>query len=479
MRKVSTSCIFFLLALPLFATPPTFNKDIAPILYSQCAACHRAGEVAPFPLITYRDAAKRAALIASVTQSRVMPPWKAESGHGEFAGERRLTQVQIEQIQQWAKAGAPEGDAIDRPALPAFAEGWQLGRPDEVLSVRSPFEVPADGPDQFRCFLLPRGAAAGLFVRGIEFRPGNRRVVHHALVFLDTSGAARKLAGNASDGGFPCFGGPGFAPAGLLAGWAPGASPSLDPPEWAQSLPKEADVVLQIHYHPSGKRELDQSSLGLMYSGPPTRGRAAITLFQRKIDIPPGDPHYVVHASVVIPRDVEVFGIAPHAHYLATEMKVDAHLPDGTIRPLIWIKDWDFNWQGQYRYRSPLHLPKGTRIELEYVYDNSAGNPHNPSQPPVRVTWGEETRNEMALAFLGVILPSPSDVPAFRQAMRLEYMSSLLSSGLDPADISGRTNVHDLQRLRLVMQRFDTNQDGRLDDKEREVLVRFLRSRIQ
>lgn len=477
MRLPAALFITPMVFLAVSAAAPTFNKDIAPILYSQCAGCHRPGEVAPFSLLSYGDAAKRAALIAAVTRSRVMPPWKAEPGHGEFAGERWLSDSDIDRIQQWAKAGGPEGDAKDKPALPLFPDGWQLGRPDEVLSAGTSTEIPEDGPDQFRCFVLSRKVAGDLFVRGVEFRPGNRRVVHHALVFLDVSGAARRLAGNSRDGSYSCFGGPGFPPAGLLTGWAPGATPVLDPPEWAQPLPKGADVVVQVHYHPTGKLEHDQSSLGLTYSAPPVRGRAAITLFQRNIDIQPGDPHYVVRASVVTPRDVDVFGIAPHAHYLAKQMKVDARLPDGTTRPLILIKDWDFNWQGQYRYREPIHLPKGTRIELEYVYDNSEYNPHNPSSPPARVTWGEQTTDEMALAFLGVILPSPADVPSFRRAMRLEYLDSLLSSGMGLRDLSAGVQGVDLQRLRLAFQRFDTNGDGRLDGPEREDLLQFLRAR--
>ncbi|MGJ5820464.1 ascorbate-dependent monooxygenase [Paludibaculum fermentans] len=435
MRRFAPFLLISALSPSAFSAPPTFNRDIAPILYRHCTACHRPGEVAPFPLLTHRDAAKRARLIASVTQARIMPPWKAEPGHGDFAGERRLTPVEIERIQKWARAGAPEGDPQHRLPLPAFPDGWQLGQPDEVLTMASAVQLPPDGPDQFRCLVLPRNAVSDIFVRGVEFRPGNRRLVHHALVFLDSSGTARKLAAGSQDGSYACFGGPGFRPAGMLAGWAPGATPVLDPPDWAQAIPEGTDVVLQVHYHPTGKRELDQSSLGLTYSTPPTKGRAAITLFNRRIDILPGDPHYVVRASVVVPRDVELFGIAPHAHYLATQMKVDAHLPDGTITPLIWIRDWDFNWQGQYRYKQPLHLPKGTRLALEYVYDNSKNNPHNSADPPVRVTWGEETRNEMAVAFLGVVLPSIADVPSFRREMRLQYLDSLLPTGFSPDDL--------------------------------------------
>jgi thiol-disulfide isomerase/thioredoxin len=408
---------------------PTFNKDIAPILYRHCATCHRPGEVAPFSLLTYDDAAKRAALVAAVTQKRIMPPWKPEPGYGLFANERRLSDEQIAVIRDWANGGAPEGDPRDKPAAPAFTDGWESGQPDRVLTMARKFELAADGPDQYRCFVLPLDLDHDVYVSGLEFRPGNRRVVHHALFYLDAMGAARKLAAASPDGSYSCFGSPKFLPAGLLGGWAPGASPPPDAPSLSQPIHKGTDVVVQIHYHPSGKPEQDQSSLGLRLSGPPTKGRTSILLVSRRIDIPAGDSHYVVKAAITIPQDVDLFGITPHAHYLAKDMRINAILPYGATQPLIWIKDWDFNWQGQYRYQQPVHLPEGTRLEMEYVYDNSEGNPHNPSHPPVRVTWGEETRDEMALAFLGVVLPSPADVPAFRQAMRRQYFQSLLGEG--------------------------------------------------
>lgn len=467
-----------LLLIPLLAhaATPTFNHDVAPILYRQCSTCHRPGEVAPFPLLTYQDTAKRAALIADVTGKRIMPPWKAEPGYGSFAHERRLTDREIDTLRRWAKAGAPEGPASEKPVPPVFPAGWQAGQPSEVLTLAETAQVPADGPDQYRCFVLPRRTEGDVYVRGVEFRPGNPRVVHHALVFLDASGTARRMAEGSRDGSYSCFGGPGFPPTGTLAGWAPGATPSLDPPEWAQTLPRATDVVVQIHYHPSGKPEQDRSSLGLTYSGPPTRGRTGLVLFNRAIDIPAGDPHYVVRASVTLPRDVDLFGITPHAHYLGKEMKVEARLPDGSTTPLIWIKDWDFNWQGQYRYQQPVHLPKDSRIEFEYVYDNSSGNPHNPSQPPVRVHWGEQTKDEMALAFLSVVLPSPTDVPAFRRAMRMQYLESLLSHDLTLSDLPRDGQGTD-RRLRLAFNLFDHDRDGRLDAAERQALLEFLRRR--
>ena len=203
------------------AATPTYNRDIAPLLYENCAGCHRPGQVAPFSLLTYQDAAKRAAQIATVTAGRYMPPWKAEPGYGHFQNERRLSDAQIALIREWASHGAPEGDPKQKPAPPEFASGWLAGKPDAVLTLPKPFEIPADGRDIFQCFVIPMDFGAPRYVKTVEFHPGNAKVVHHALFFLDMSGEARRLAGESTGGGYPCFGGPRIVPAGGLGGWAP------------------------------------------------------------------------------------------------------------------------------------------------------------------------------------------------------------------------------------------------------------------
>jgi mono/diheme cytochrome c family protein len=458
------------------AGAPTFNKDIAPILYENCSTCHRPGEVAPFPLLTYRDAAKRASLIATVTGKRYMPPWKPEPGYGNFDHVRRLTDEQIALIQEWAATGAPEGDAADKPVAPTFASGWQAGEPDQVLKMSAPYAIAADGPDQFRCFVLPMNLTKESYISGAEFRPGDPKVVHHALIFLDSTGTSRRLAAASGGGGYPCFGGVGFAGAGLLMGWAPGYTPLPAEPALSQAVQPGAAVVIQIHYHPSGKPEQDQSSIGLKFSGPPTKGRALLLVMNRYLDIPAGESHYVVKGSITVPQDAELWGITPHAHYLATDMKINARLPDNSVIPLIWIKDWDFNWQGQYRYKDPIKLPKGTKIELEYVYDNSAGNPHNPSNPPVRVRFGEQTKDEMALAFLGIVLPSPADVQPFQRAVVLQYVEDFVRLTKDLNDLPEEIPPAMAMRLRMGLALFDSNHDGKLDAEERENLLRIIQT---
>jgi hypothetical protein len=448
---------------------PTFNQDVAPILYEHCASCHRPGEVAPFALLSYADAAKRAGLIAAVTERRFMPPWPPEPGYGEFAHERRLSDAQIRTLKEWAAAGAPEGPGSP-PPTPRFAEGWQGGEPDVVLKMPESYQVPADGPDRFICFVLPAPFDRDVYVGGAEFRPGNARVVHHALVMLDDSGRARARAQVNGGSSYPCFGGGGIAVSGMLFGWAPGSMPMPAEPGISRLVPKGTDIVVQIHYHPSGKPEVDQSLLGLKFGDAPTKGVATLLLVNTNIYIPAGATDHRVKAATVLPQDAELFGVFPHAHYLGKEMKIHAHLPDGTTQPLIYIKDWDFNWQGQYRYKRPVKLPKGTRIELEYSYDNSAANPQNPSNPPRPVRWGEQTTDEMAVAFFGVLLERPEDVRGFQREAQRAMLTSMLTEVQDFANLPPEIPP----AIRQMLTQLDRNGNGRLEEDELAGLRRLL-----
>jgi hypothetical protein len=374
---------------------------------------------------------------------------------------------------EWAKAGAPEGEG-KAPVAPKFPEGWQGGQPDLILKMPSAFEVPADGPDQFQCFVIPSELAKDMYVGGAEFRPGNARVVHHAIVMLDTTGRAREMA-KANDGtSYPCFGGARIGTSGLLFGWAPGAAPQPVEPGISRRLEKGTDVVVQIHYHPSGKVERDQSQLGLRFSDPPTKGVGTVLMLNTNLYIPAGATDHWVKSSITLPQDGEVFAISPHAHYLAKEMKITATLPDGSTKPLIYIKDWDFNWQGQYRYKEPIHLPAGTRIDMEYSYDNSAGNPQNPSNPPKAVRWGEQTTDEMAIAFLGVLLPKPADVIPFQRGVQRQMLESILTGLQSFDDLPPEIPPAQAQRLMQALRLLDRNKNNKLDAEERVTLQALL-----
>jgi hypothetical protein len=404
-------------AIPFRTVPTsqqiTFTRDIAPILYRHCAACHRSGEVGPFPLLTYQDAAKRASLITRVTGSRYMPPWLPAPGYGHFQGERRLTAAEIALLRRWAEAGAPEGDPAALPAPPRFPDRWQQGEPDLVLRMPRPFSVEADGADLYECFVVPIHLATVQYVRAAEFRPGDRQVVHHSLFLLDRAGAARR---NGSP--YSCFGTPGFLPSGAIGGWTPGSSPIRMPPGISIPVHPGTDLVMQIHYHPTGKPEIDQSELALYFtSQPPEKRLIDMALTSRQIDIPPGNSGYLVRDHFTTPVDVTAIGIIPHAHYICKEMKGWAILPDGQKRWLIWIKDWNFNWQDQYHYAAPVRFPAGTRFEMEFSYDNSAGNPRNPNHPPQRVRWGPDTTDEMAGLHIQVFPERNSDFAELGQAL--------------------------------------------------------------
>jgi hypothetical protein len=479
---------------PAFAENLTFNKDIAPILWKNCAGCHRPGEVGPFPLLTYKDAAKRADFLAEITQSKRMPPWKAEPGFGEFHDERRLTPTEIKTIADWAATGAVEGDPKDLGTPPLFPEGWQLGTPDLVLKAPSPFEIPASGRDVYRCFVIPIPTQADRTVAAVEFRPGNRKVVHHAIFYLDSNGAARKKDEADPGPGYESFGGPGIVPTGGLGGWAPGAMPRNLPDGLGKMLRKGSDLVLQIHYHPDGKPETDQSTVGIYFTKTPAKHIVGgLAVRTRKLDIPAGESRYHVTAeSAPLPVDAQAIGIAPHMHYIGKEMRVVAETPEGETIPLIWIKDWDFNWQGQYLYKSPIKLTKGTVIKLDAYYDNSEENPRNPSTPPKHVKWGEQTTDEMCLLAVQVVTDKNADLLKI-MAMPGNGLGAILVGG-PPAEGNGRPLIRALQGARNRanpgsfaipeefkdrLSPFDKNKDGQLSAEEIETVPEPGRTRIK
>ncbi len=417
----------------------TFSDTIAPIVYTNCVSCHRQGEAAPFPLITYEDVAKRGALIARVTESRYMPPWHTAPGFGEFVGERRLTDLQISAIGTWVQQGMPRGDTSKMPPLPDFpADGWRLGQPDLVLEMPAGFDVPASGPDVFRNFVIPTRLTEDRWVRGVEFRPGARKVVHHAIFAAVTGGSLAALDGADGKPGFGGMGTVGIVNSQQdsrgLGGWAVGATPMMFPAGLAARLPKGSDFLLQLHFHPSGKPETEKSLIGIYFTDtPPAKNVMTIGLpelfgFGAGIDIAPGETNYTITDSFTLPAGIKVYSASAHAHYLARQMKVLATLPDGSMRPLIWIDDWNFNWQDTYVYKEPFTLPKGTRLEATLVYDNSADNPRNPLNPPRRALWGEQSYDEMGGIGFTVQVLDDTEVPALQQAQALRMKTAIAAA---------------------------------------------------
>ena len=391
------------------AQTPTFARDVAPILFTECATCHRPGEVGGFSLLTFADARPRAAAIARATRTRAMPPWKPDQVAGaDFVGARRLDAGQLDLIERWVSLGSPEGNPADLPPPPVFPAGWQLGEPDLIVSMPEPFFVEPGGGDILRNFVIPLSLPSARYVRGMEFRPDNPRVVHHANIRVDRTRSAR--ANDAADPG-PGFdgrlsGGAEF-PDGEFLGWTPGQLPPLLTGDTAWRLDAGSDLVVQLHLRPAEIRERVQVRLGLFFTDtPPRRTPVMVRLGRQDLDIPPGAPEYRVEDTFRLPVEVELLAIQPHAHYRAREVTASALLPDGTVRPLLHIGNWDFDWQDQYRYVSPVALPAGSVLRMSYRYDNSAANPRNPDYPPRRVRWGQESRDEMGDVWFQLATPN-------------------------------------------------------------------------
>ncbi len=415
--------------------PVTFAEHIAPLVYAQCAGCHRPGQVAPFPLLSYADARRHARTSLRVIRDREMPPWQPEPGHGDFRGERRLTDAQIALFDRWVAAGMPEGDPAKAPAPPAVRDGWPLGPPDLVVKMDRPFAVPADGPDVYQNFVLPLGLKEDKWVTAVDFQATAPGVVHHVLFFADAAGRGRKEEAAAkAKTGQPGFPGMGFRPTGMLGGWAVGATPVKLPGGLAVPLPKNADLVLQTHFHPSGKAESESVTVGLYFADEkPTRTLHRLQLppvfgLFSNIDIPPGKADFGVSDTFTLPVDVDLVGAGAHAHYLGKTLKTSAVLPDKSERSLFLIRDWNFNWQGQYLYKDFVRLPKGTVLRGDVMWDNSAANPRNPHTPPVRAQWGEGSADEMGSVSLMLVAADEADSDRLRIAIRLHTLEVLQAS---------------------------------------------------
>ena len=396
----------------------TFTRDVAPILFSACASCHRPEGVAPFSLLTYDDAKSHAAAIVEATQDRVMPPWKPEPGYGEFLDERRLTSDQIATLRRWVDDGLLEGDPALLPRPPTWSGHWQLGTPDLVIETPL-YTLSASGDDVYRNFVLPIETSTSRYIRAWEFLPGSG-AVHHATMQFDPTRSSRRLDEQDPEPGYEgVVPHSAMSPDGYFLGWLPGLVSNVAPRGMSWPLPTGADLILMLHLRPIGKAETIQAKLGLYFSdGPPQLQPTLIRMTRQHMDIPPGDRRYVVTDTFRLDVDADLYTIQPHAHLLAKEVRSYATLPDGTRKWLIYIREWDFNWQGVFRYARPEFLPAGTTITFELTYDNSADNLHNPHHPPRRVTYGQHTNDEMAELWLQVVTRNAADRARLARAAR-------------------------------------------------------------
>ena len=406
----------------------TFNHDVAPILYRSCVVCHRAGEAAPFSLLSYAEAKQRARQIAAVTRSRFMPPWLPEENELKFADELRLSQDEIARIQAWVEQGAPEGNPADSPAAPKFVEGWQLGKPDVIVKAAKPYTLPASGSDNYWNFVFRGPVDRTRWLRAMEIRPGDKRLVHHANVLVDRqqNGRSQEIEPGTGFGGMELtIESEVFDPDSHFLFWKPGSIPYVEPDGMALRLDKNTDLILNTHLQPSGKPETIQPSLGLYFTDKPATMHPILLQLEndRLLNIPPGDKHFVVTDEFTLPVDMSVLAIYPHAHYLGKDLQALAKLPDGRFETLIHIPDWNLNWQAVYRYAQPVNLPRGTTISMKFVYDNSEDNVRNPNDPPQRVVAGNRAVDEMAHLWLQVLPETSAQAGLDPRAEILEAMA--------------------------------------------------------
>jgi Tfp pilus assembly protein PilF len=392
-------------AMPLQAT---FNRDIAPIVFRNCAPCHHPGEAGPFALLTYADVKSHARQIAFVSSKRIMPPWLPEPGELKFADELRLSDEEIATIQTWVDQGQIEGNPGDLPPQPIFAAGWQLGKPDVITRATKPYLLPANGSDSYWNFVFRTPVHRSQWLRAIEIRPGDKRLVHHANVLVDREESGRRLEkepGAGFSGMELTIESEAFDPDSHFLFWKPGSLPYVEPDGMALRLDKGTDLVLNTHFQPSGKAELIQPTLGLYFTDKPATKHPILVQLDndRRLDIPPGEKNFLVSDDFTLPVDASILAIYPHAHYLGKDLLAIAALPDGTKKTLIHIGNWNLNWQAVYRFVQPVDLPAGTTISMRFTYDNSSENIRNPNQPPKRVTAGNRASDEMAHLWLQVL----------------------------------------------------------------------------
>ncbi|XZE53357.1 redoxin domain-containing protein [Planctomycetaceae bacterium SH139] len=432
----------------------SFTGEVARILNRRCVECHREGEIAPFALADYEEAAGWADMIAEVVRDGRMPPWHADPKYGSFSNDRSMTPEEKQTLYDWANAGAPQGDPADLPEPPTFVTGWQLPRePDLVLNVSpEPFQVPADGAVAYKYFKVDPGLDEDTWLEAAEFIPGNRAVVHHILGFYRPKGSNKPMAAERS----------------FLVGYVPGARVEQNPPGMAKRLPANSELVFQVHYTPIGTPQLDQSKLGMVFADPAKITHEVVTssAVQTNLRIQPGDPSYQVSAIIpeLLPKSL-LLGMSPHMHLRGKAFRYEIVKPDSQRETILDVPAYDFNWQTTYQFAEPLELAAGSRIACTAVFDNSEDNLNNPN-PQALVRWGDQTDDEMMIGYFHYAVKlddqgNPLGRPAGGVAED-ERMSQLLRlfSFLD-SDADDRIDLSQVpERIRRRVSALDSNQDG-------------------
>ncbi len=374
---------------PATSSTVTFAKDVAPIFQRSCQQCHRPGQVAPMSLLTYNESRPWAKSIKAKVHTRAMPPWHADPRYGEFVNDRRLTEDEVDTIVRWVDTGAKQGDPADMPEPLSFPEGWSIGEPDLVLSMKRPYTVRASGRDTFEYFEIETRLDEDRYVSAVEIMPGDARVVHHVLCYVHQNDNfnfrdENSWAGSIGNGGT------------MLIEYAVGNKGDIFPPGTGRLLKKGSRLLLQIHYHPYGEQTRDVTSVGLKFHPRGTEHRRVISRWigTQDLYIPPNTKNVASRSSHTFRKAVNIISFQPHMHCRGQAMKAEAFYPDGRREILCSVPNYDFNWQTTYTFTEPPYLPAGTRMEVTALHDNTEGNPNNPN-PNAYVSWGQSTFDEM------------------------------------------------------------------------------------
>jgi hypothetical protein len=460
MRKFAFSIVVLGMATAVGASGPakkdsadvpstgvTYSKDVAPILNNNCAVCHRPGEIGPMSLMSYKEVRPWAKSIKEKVASRTMPPWFADPNHGKFANDRRLSDKEVATLVSWVDGGMKEGDAKDLPPAPSFTQGWNIGKPDVVLSMKEEYSIPADGVVDYQYFMVPTNFTEDHWIQAAEIRAGARSAVHHVIVFVQdppgtqrpeagvqmrpTSGANERRPGRggqaaaagagAASGGGAGAGGAGARARGgeggnrgggwMLVGTAPGDSGVIMKEGTGKLVKAGSTLMFQVHYTPNGKAVKDRTSIGLVFAKhAPEYEVKTIGVSNGNFVIPAGESEYRVESAATFTEDAVVWSMFPHMHVRGKSFDYNIVYPDGHRELVLSVPAYDFNWQSSFRFAKPIEVPKGARLECTAYFDNSKGNKSNPDASK-DVKWGDQTWEEMMIGFMDYSVKSQRIAP--------------------------------------------------------------------